>query len=297
MKINIIIPYRPLSKGFMQTGGGPLYQLPDGRWKDTDGSLIFSGEHRPEKEREKDELIRAIKFINKNSYLKHNIVISVDNDVYPNNDYFKEFDNVRIVKTNYVYQGDKYTPFYRINAANVEGIQSIPDEEWLCHCYLSDLICAKHWDKPIIDAIGRYGDNHVYTPMFVEVRRGLHSATLMGMQPTPQLIWEEWRKLCCHSLTMPVPGCNYITEADMDNYVMIANGGGKPPIIMEKPGDRIYGYFNVLIMKAKFAKRAIRLIGPGFDLDIDNRLYSKCKLMKGVITRSFVFHPYCEVRW
>src|SRR3990167_876347 len=295
MKINIIIPYRPLSRGFMQTGGGPLHQLPDGRWKDVDGSYFSSGERRPE--REKDELLRAIKFLNKNSYVKHNIVVSVDDDVYPNDEYFKQFDNVLILRcTKHINDLPMYTPFYRMNNAAIEGINSIPDDEWICHNYISDLICAKHWDLPIINAIQQYGENYVYVPMFVEIRRGLHSVTMMGMQATPHLIWEEWRKLCCHSLLMPVPMKEYVTEDDINTYVKIINSGGKQSVIVEKPGDRIYGYFNVVIAKAKFIKRALRLIGSTFDLDFDNRLYSECKLMKAVVTKSFVFHPYCEVR-
>ena len=59
MKISIIIPYRPLSKGFIQTGGRPLYQLHDGRWKDeSTGQILYGGDFR--QINEKDELIRTI---------------------------------------------------------------------------------------------------------------------------------------------------------------------------------------------------------------------------------------------
>src|SRR3990167_4330335 len=294
MKINIIIPYRPLSREFMRTGEGPLHQLPDGRWKDVDGNYIFSGEYR-KKDKEKDELVRAIKFLNKNSYVKHNIVVSVDDDVYPNEEYFKQFDNVLILRcTKHIYSPD-YVPFFRANVAVIEGINSVPDEEWLCHGYLADLICAKHWDLPIIDAIQQYGENYVYVPMFVEIRSGYSDIPLTGIDPTPRLIWEEWRKLCCHSLLMPMPSKGYFTEDDIDYFINRSNEAGKT-IIIERPGDRIYGYFNVLIMKSKFAKKAIRFIGPGCDTDFDARLYSECKLNKAVITRSYVFHPYCEFR-
>src|SRR3990167_10280894 len=264
MILNIVIPYRPLCSGFMQSVGGELHQLPDGRWETQDGRFLYGGERRPGNE--KDELIRTISFINTNSRFRHNIIVAIDHNIYPQEGYLKQFDNVKIVKSKYVHQGSiqTLTPF-QLNTALIEGISTIHDNEWACHCYLSDLICVRGWDEPLESAMQQYGDKYVYVPMFVEIRRGLHSVTMMGMQATPHLIWEEWRKLCCHSLLMPVPMKEYVTEDDINTYVKIINSGGKPSVIVEKPGDRIYGYFNVVIAKAKFIKRALRLIGSTFD--------------------------------
>ncbi len=297
MKLNIIIPYRPLSHGASNTPLGELYQLPDGRWgqkNDRHEEYQISGIHRYDKT---DELIRAIEFINKNSYYKHNIIIGVDNDVYPNEDYFKKFDNVRIFKARYVYNGDlKVIYFYRQNAVHKETIDSIPDDEWICYSFIADLICSKHWDKPIDDAIQQYGDNFVYVPMFAEVRGGMGNKIVRESEISPGNIWDTWRRdICCHALTMPIPDKGYFIEEDMDNYIKVANAANKG-IITEKPGDRIYGYYATMIMKARYGKRAMRLIGPGFDTDFDNRLYSECNLLKKVITNSIVFHPFCEFK-
>ena len=293
MIVNIILAYRPLSRGGTATPGGEIRQLPDGRWKDVDGQYRFSGEYRYGGG---DDLLRTIKFLNKNSHFKHNIIVAIDSDVYPNDTFLKEFDNVTVLKSEYVYKGEPgaISPSYRANAVLIDGINSIPDDEWLCYAYASDLICAKDWDIHVIEAIKSYGDNYVYSPMFTEVRGGMGNVLLRGVEPTPQLIWDEWRRtVCCHALTMPQPACGYFTEADMDNFIRIANEPVKPLHIIEKPGDRIYGYYAVLFMKAKHAKKAIRMIGPGFDTDFDNRLYSVCNLMKVIVTNSFVFHPFC----
>lgn len=294
MKAYIIISYRPLSKGSLRTPPGELRQLLDGRWQDTEGICRFAGETRLGGT---DELIRAIRFINKNSYYKHRIIVVIDSDVYPNNTWLKEFDNVDILKSSYVPDGHISTlALYRVNHAYAHGINNIADHEWLCYCYLSDLICGKDWDKHIHDAIQEFGENYIYVSMFTEVRGGLADKIFKGAQATPEKIWDEWRRICCHALTMPEPVCGYFTEADMDNFIRISNQYPKPKVITEKPGLRNYGYYAVLFMKARYAKRAIRLIGPGFDLDFDNRLYSECNLMKNVVTNSYVFHPFCEFK-
>ncbi len=295
IKINILVTYRPLCTGAMHSVIGPINQLPDGRWKSE--TICAKGNRYGIDE---DELIRAIKFLNKNSYYKHNITVIIDEDVYPNDTYLKEFENVKIIKSGYVHYGPLETlAVTQANGADVAGINSIPDEEWLCYAYQSDLICAKDWDRPIIDSINKLGENYVYVPMFTEVRGGIANRSVLGIEPTPELIWDKWRKIIsCHALTMPYPREGpFFNEEDMDKFINIANSGGMPPEIIEKPGDRIYGYYALLIMKAKYAKNAIRIIGPGFDTDFDARLYSICNLMKAVITRSFVFHPFCEFRY
>ena len=62
-------------------------------------------------------------------------------------------------------------------------------------------------------------------------------------------------------------------------------------IIIENPGDRIYGFFYTMIMKAKFAKKVLKLDGPGFDIKFDDRLRDDLHMLKIVVTRSFIFHP------
>jgi hypothetical protein len=295
MIVNILIPYRPLSHGGLQTPATELRQLPDGRWNDIDGEYRYGREHRYAKE---DEPAIAIKFLNKNSQFKHHIIVIIDNDVYPNDTFLKEYDNVTVLKSKYVPTGDLSTlAVSRLNAALVEGINSVPDDDWLCYSYISDLICGKDWDKYVIEAIRQYGDNYVYVPMFTEARGGYSGQmVLRGVDPTPELVWNEWRKtICCHALTMPEPAKGYFTEEDIDYFIQRANEAGKG-IIIERPGDRIYGYYAVMFMKAKHAKKAMRMIGPGFDTDFDNRLYSVCNLMKVVVTNSFVFHPFCEFK-
>ncbi len=294
MKINVIIPYRPLSRGSLSCPPKDIYQLPDGRWLDDDGEYRYGGHHRYG---HIDELDRAIRFLNKNSYYRHNIIVAIDNDVHPNDKFLKEFDNVSVLKAKYIHKGEeRLGSVYRENAAFKEAIESIPDEEWLCYSYISDLICCKDWDKPVIDTIKQYGEKYVYVPMFTEVRAGTGSVTVSETETTPEKIWDEWRRtVCCHALTMPIPKKGYFTENDINNYIEIANRVNKG-IITEKPGERIYGYYASLFMKAKYGKIAMRVMGPGFDLDFDNRLYSECNLMKKVITNSFVFHPFCEFK-
>lgn len=295
MKIYIIIVYRPLSSGSLRTPSGELRQLSDGRWQDAEGKCRYAGETRFGGD---DELKRAIRFINKNSHYRHHIVVIIDNDVYPNSTWLNEFDNVHILKSPYIPEKQiSALPLYRLNHAHIHGINNIANHEWLCYCYNSDLICGKDWDKYIVEAIQKYGENFVYVPMFTEVRPGYNIISLTGLQPTPQLVWEEWRKkICCHALTMPEPSYRYFTEADMDNFIRIADQYPKPKVITEKPGLRNYGYYNVMFMQARYAKKAIRLLGPGFDTDFDNRLYSECNLMKNVVTNSYVFHPFCKFK-
>lgn len=297
MKTNIIIPYRPLSGGELRTPRGPIDQLPDGRWKDDDGQYRYGGYYRygSKIDHKFDELVRAIKFINKNSYYKHNIIVVVDADVFPNDIYFKQFDNVNILTCDYPLPNTGNLAYYRVSTSYMKGINSIQDEEWLCYGYISDIICHKDWDKHIVEQIQKYGEKFVYVPMFTEIRSGIADRVVRWSEITPENIWDTWRKtICCHALTMPLPNREFFTEEDMNYYVNIANQYSRPPVIIEKPGDRIYGYYAVMFMKAKYAKKAIRMEAEGFDTSFDNRLYSECNLMKVVVTNSYVFHPFYE---
>ena len=316
MKINIIIAYRPFSSSIdsnlmssrsLLTGST---QLPDGRWNYIDGQYRYGSIRRPGgEEYEKDELVRAIKFLNNNSHFKRNITVVIDPDIYPYDNYLKEFDNVTILKSGKYKPGEKIkdieflnlgpltnTSDIRYNIALAEGINSVPNDEWLCYAYRSDLICGKYWDRYIVEAIQKYGENCVYVPMFTEVRPNYNNIPLTGIEPTSQLIWEEWRKkMCCHALIMPMPSKGYFTEEDMDYYIKTANGAGKIEII-ENPGDRIYGNWTTMVIKAKYAKKAFK-IEQTFDLRFDDRLRDELHMKKVVVARSFVFHPYCPFKY
>jgi hypothetical protein len=91
-----------------------------------------------------------------------------------------------------------------------------------------------------------------------------------------------------------MPSKGYFTEEDMDYYIKTANDAGKTEII-ENPGDRIYGYWTTTIMKAKYAKKAFK-VEQTFDLRFDDRL-RELNMMKVVVTKSFVFHPYCPFKY
>ncbi|MFA5037620.1 MAG: hypothetical protein WC479_10655, partial [Candidatus Izemoplasmatales bacterium] len=147
----------------------PIRQLDSGKWQPDSYHLYWT-----EPQFENDELHRAIYYINKNSTLKHNIIVALDSDVYPNETWLKEYDNVRWVKSawtvppEYWEKTDKAViPLMRMAAADEAGINSVPDNEWVCYAYIEDAICAKNWDLPIVDAIHKYGEEYVYVPNFV----------------------------------------------------------------------------------------------------------------------------------
>lgn len=284
MNVNIIVPYRPLSKGGLSTPMVEQHQLPDGRWNGW-------GDELSEDNSEVRNINTTIKFLNKNSVYKHKIIVAIDSDIYPNKDFLKEFDNVTILKSPYICKESVCPPYWRLNAAYKHVIDSIPDEEWLCHGYTADLICAKNWDEPIINAILQNGDNYVYVPMFIEAWEAYGNIRLKGLEPTAERIWDDWRKnVSCHALTFPEPEKGFITEKDLDSYIEKANER-KMGLIKEDCGKREYGYYNVMFMKAKYAKIAMRLIGHGFDIDFDDRLRDVLHITKIVVTNSFILHP------
>lgn len=305
IKFNIIIPYRPLSSGGLHSPAGEVRQRADGSWEVSSAERGFDTKFYEGggKWGENDDLFRAIYFLNKNSLYKHNIIIATDEDVFFHSDYLSQLNMKNIGDVKVVKSGIKIIPsnvnlqIYRLNAAQLAGIQSMSDNEWLCHAYISDLVCSKNWDQPIVEAIKKHGERYTYVPMFTEVKGAYGPLTLKGVQPTAGLIWNEWRKHSCHNLFMPEPSCGYFTEDDIDRFVQEANKGSKG-IIMEQPGVRDYGYYAVQVMKAHFAKRAMRMIqSTAFDLDFDNRLHTECGIMKAVITNSFVFHPWSVFQW
>lgn len=294
MKFNIIVPYRPLSKGFMQPVNKETNQLPDGKWLDEDGIYKYGGHHRWGGD---DELIRAIEFLNKNSVEKHNIIVAIDNDVHQNDAFLKQYDNVMVVKSDYICKEKVREAFFRINAAIIAGLNIVPDDEWACCFYVADTICGKMWDKPIIDSINRYGDNYVHAPMFVEIRSGYGSHDLKGIKVTPELIWKKWHdEISWNALMMPEPDKGYCTEEDLDDYIKVATSI-EPDYPQEPCGARVYGTYLNLVVKAKYAKSAAVMVGPGYDLQFDDRLWTVFKLMKIPVTKSFLFHPYQPFIW
>lgn len=298
MKLNIVIPYRPLSVGSRVNPLHAIHQLPDGKWAPSRKEKYFS-----EPQYGRKDLYRAIHYLNKNSAFKHNIIVVIDEDVYPNPDWLSEYDNVRWMKTDYVVDHDAFEnagciPMCRMASADKAGIESVPDDEWIVYAFIEDLIVGKNWDIPIMEAIIEHGDQYVYVPMFVESHGGIHGYKARGMEATPELIWDIWRKIqCCHCLLLPEPECGYVAEEDFDKWMEIARRGSVPKHIIEPCGVRQYGYYAVMVMKAKIAKEIGIKISNGFDVDFDGRLYVQGGYMKVVCTNSFVLHPYDNAKF
>lgn len=294
-KFNIIIPYRPLTLGNRINPQIEIKQLENGKWNPKEPTPPYWLE--PSYGRQ--DLYRAIKYINKNSLFQHNIIIAIDDDIFPNDAFLKEFDNVRVIKSSYKIDPSNYSdrgevPLTRMASANMTAIDTLADEDWMCLSFIEDLIPCKLWDKYIIDAIEQYGDGFIYVPMFVEAHGGLHSdKPIKGLVATPDRIWNVWRREeCCHALCLPEPADRkYITEKDFDDYIRIANEAHMP-LIIERCGLRNYGYYGVMFMKAKIPKLIRLKIGYNFDLDFDNRLYSEGRYQKMVVTNSFILHPH-----
>lgn len=295
--MTLIVPHRPLTRGHLTSGREPTRQLPDGRWQEGEDNPVSENNYR-------EDIHRGIYFLEKNSVYNHKILVAIDSDVYPQDWWLKEYDNVNILKSNFTLSGNEEGPYpyFRLCEAYIAAIESLPDDEWICYGYTSDLVCSKEWDKHIVQAIEQGGDDKVYVPMFIETRGGGGvecCANIEGAEITAERIWDHWRRhICCHALTYPTPTKGYITEEDFDNYIEIANQAGKGNII-ERCGERAYGYYDVMIMKNRYAKSALYYIrgkGFGFDLEFDNAL-GRAGLLKVVVTKSFVLHPWVPVEW
>lgn len=293
--VSIIMPHRPLTPGSLSAPNGPLIQEADGRWRLPSGEV--KGDVR-------EDIERGISFLNKNSYFSHRILVAIDSDVFPQERWLSEFPNVRVVRSTYVPPpGTQPNAYCRLAAAYRDAVATVPDEEWVCEGYTSDLICAKDWDWYIAEAIKEYGEENVYTSMFVETHQqaGTHlEYEIKGTKPTPHQIWIEFReKVTCHSLTWPEPNTSP-TEDDFNEYIEIARRGhvelNIPEVIWENCGDRQIGYYNVMFMKAKYSRIAGFDVerGMGFDIGHDDALRDKARRMKGVVTDSYVYHPATE---
>lgn len=294
--MSLIVPHRPLSSGGLTTPPGPLIQETDGRWRIPSGVVM---------EDIREDIYRAISFINKNSAFHHTILVAIDHDVFPQANWLAEFPNVRIVKSTFVPPENVPNPPYcRLAAAYRDAIETVPDMDWICYGFTSDLIVCARWDQYIWNAANKYGEDHVYVPMFIEMKgsAGSHmDYEITGLTPTPHQIWVEFReKICCHGLTWPQITKGYITEDDFNDYLAIMRRGreelGLPDVVFEPCGNRSVGYYNVLCMRAKYAKIAGFDVnkGMGFDIAFDDALRDKARRMKGVVVESGVYHPQGE---
>jgi hypothetical protein len=296
MRITILLTYRPsYYDGSHKTCTTPHYQSENGVWHDEDGNF-WAG---------RNELETAIRAIQKNSVYKHKIILTVDKDIFPNKKWLSNFGDIEIFKNTHAWSSDaQYS--CRSTSTIKEAIFSLPDDEFISHYYLSDLVCAKYWDKYIDDAYNIYGDDWVYAPMWVEIRSpishrrtelcGTELAKSLAEQLGPittEKIWNDWRKMCCHSLTIPPYAENkYIPEKYFDDWIAIASQYEKLHI-EEHHGDRIYGYWISLCGRNKIFKKAAEKIDPGISFDIltDNEIVNKA-----VVTRSFLFHTHNDFK-
>ena len=197
MRLNIIIPYRPLSGGHLTSPKGPLVQTDTNCWRSPSGKTA---------QHPRDDLERALFFLRKNSAFPHRIWIILDADVYPLPGWLTDVKDVNVIYSFYQEPEKENNPYSRLACAYRDAITHIADEELICYGYTADLICAKQWDWYIQRAMWHYGPDHVYVPMFVEMKdgQGYTYGNIKGVNPTSDLIWNVYRQhICCHGLTWP----------------------------------------------------------------------------------------------
>ena len=309
MQLTIAIPFRP-SYGGLTSPNSPLRQREDLHWVYTkDGEEHIWGRHP------NDDLYRCLKSLQKNSFYKHDIVVVIDSDLSLNEEKIKEFgDNIRIFRAD---NSDCHSGQAKQITALNQLAESMDDNDMLGQCFIADCVASKNWDISLIKLIERFGDNHVYVPMFVEARTEKSRANInlysisspeqeknrisfddevksMSQQTTDN-IWNKWRKtICCHSLTIrPIEGRYYFTEKDMDDFVVTAKGFNKE-YIEEPLGSRDYGYWSPLCAKSIKFKQTFKNMpmSTGWDLYLDNNIPVKSKI---VDTKSFVFHFHSQL--
>ena len=303
MQFHIIIPYRPLCQGGRHTPESKMHQRSDGYWMDDSGKVLGHDKDA----RHVSRLFLVLEALQRNSFFQHRIKVVIDYDVFPHENFLKEYKNIEILKSEYIPPEDLRETagqrwVWRLSAAQKMANESVPDNEWLCHGY-TDIVCCKNWDRLIVDAIEKFGECHVYVPMFVELKGGaghpdIGEYGLLCAEATPNKIWREWReKISCHSLTFPDPGTGYILEKDFDRYIEIANQIHMQPVF-EPCGARDYGYYSVMVMRAKYAKNIGIEVGHGYDIGFDNRLRDEIHMQKVAVTNSFVLHNhFCPFYW
>lgn len=291
----IIIPYRPLSGGLTMGNPPPdgvLRQQADGKWVTVQGDV----------RNDSNDIAQTIRYINKNSVYKHKILVCIDVDVFPHESFLLQFDNVEVIKSDYVVpQEQNHKHYYREAAAYKAALDHIKDgEQWICYGYNADWIPSNEWDKNIENAISSHGDSFVYAPLFVELRAfyGLHDFTsevLTEDKSSADKILVGWRKIACHHLIMPVQRQHQIVnEKDLQRFVSVVKRGNLQDEI-ELCGLRLHGYYNALVMKAKYAKQTEVRLNAGYDIEFEGRLGLELGLNKVVVANAFVFHPYHAV--
>lgn len=302
MNFTILIPYRP-SRGGLNSPVNEIFQDENCVWRYPDGTSFGRQEYYGE-----EDITRAVKALRKNSIYQHKIIIAIDSDMHYHENWLKKLgDNVEIFQAKYTVDRNNCPaiPQYRQTNALREAILSRPADEIVCFCYISDLVCSKYWDKYIIEAYNRFGDDYIYVPMFVEPRTIHGSNTwIIGpkvkhlIEPMGDLsahnIWHEWRKMCCHALTIKPPADrDYFVEADLDAWSIVCNSANKD-VIFEPCGARDYGYWAPIIARnKKLTDSAIKLLcGSGGDLAFEGSLGKKA-----IVTKSHVFHFHlkCEL--
>lgn len=292
MKLNVIMPYRPITEGNFVSIHSEARQLEDDSWFQVDTGEVFrEGE---EYEKHRISIRQSIDCLNKLSAYRHKIWVAIDNDVYPNDTFLKEFPNVEIVKGDYVSTDIGFEAARtRLSYAMQSVIDRLPDDEWCCYGYQADFICAPIWDEYVAKAIEELGDDRVYTPVLVEGTWGKYPE-YTGRKLTTDLLWRELREMARPYVTMPDPRADYITGDDFLHLVDVARSANMGNVI-ERCGTRDYGFCSNLCMKTEYMKRV------GMQLDewdacgysFDNALWEKEQLEKVIVTDSYVWHPSC----
>jgi hypothetical protein len=287
-KFKIVMPYRPCCHGDFSSPGGDLVQLDDGSWRNDTGVIFKEG---LEYEKHRVSIRQAIEALNRNSFYKHHIIVAMDADVYPNKAFLKNFENVSIVKAEIKVPQEHYGT--RMSIACKHVFDSLSGEEFFCHVYLADSICSKDWDKYIVEAIDRFGEDKVYVPIWVEGSHGSFQE-LIGVELTPDFIWKECsKKIAGGMFFLPDPRKDYIQEEDFEHYTEVLKKGNRDCII-ENCGGRFFGFLVSMCMKISYAKQVKFDISDHHSIDtgFDSQL-GKMGLKKVVVTNSFIWHPQC----
>lgn len=285
--MTIIIPYRP-SAGCMSSAGGTLTQDSNGDWY-SDGVIVEARKQRKIVE-------RALYALKKNSKYRHKVIIAIDYDVTPHKDWLKEFRDVEIFKNKYIPKSNipYEMPYERTTAAVRDVAMSLPDDEWICHTYIADIVCSKNWDKYIFEAINKFGDDKTYSANWVELRD-------VDPPATWNKIWDVWRRtVTYHGLIIPnlgrIPGEGLITEQEFDDWIKIAleKDPGNNWIVTEACGSRMWGYFSALCLKNKRFKPVVSSIpvGPDQTLAVED-----CLGLKVCSLRSFFLHIHMNFQF
>lgn len=288
--MRILVPYRPGHKDSHEE----LWQRNSGIWYNRCGDVPF---HRSPALTQ-NVVERCVTAIRKNSSSEHDIVLILDSDVHPNEEWVSKLE-IEVFQPRSTIK--ERTP--RVMLGIYECLQEIPDGELVCYAYIADIVCGKKWDLHIDNAMKEHGDNCVYVPMWVEPRNekayhaqycgeGMRGATKFYGEVTAKKIWNDWRKLCCHSLTMVAPiDREYSLESDLTEWSEICNFANMKNIV-EPCGVRDYGYYACIVGKSDLFKKhskKLLLTEEAPDLAFEAELGTKV-----VVTKSHVFHLHYD---